>query len=29
LAKGDAAVIGDLQELFLKARQATGGSGEQ
>ena len=24
LAKGDAAVMGDLQELFLKTRQATG-----
>ena len=24
LAKGDAAVIGDLQDLFLKTRQATG-----
>jgi hypothetical protein len=29
LAKGDAAVAGDLQDLFLKTRQATGGSGEQ
>jgi hypothetical protein len=29
LAKGDAAVMGDLQELFMKTRQATGGSGEQ
>jgi hypothetical protein len=29
LAKGDAAVTGDLQELFMKTRQATGGSGEQ
>jgi hypothetical protein len=29
LAKGEAAVIGDLQELFLKTRQVTGGSGEQ
>jgi hypothetical protein len=26
LAKGDAAVIGDLQELFVKTRQATGSS---
>jgi hypothetical protein len=29
LAKGDAAVMGDLQELFMKTRQATGRSGEQ
>lgn len=29
LAKGDAAVTGDLQELFMKTRQATGGTGEQ
>jgi hypothetical protein len=28
LAKGDAGVVGDLQELFMKTRQATGGSGE-
>ena len=28
LAKGDAGVMGDLQELFTKTRQATGGSGE-
>ena len=26
LAKGEPAVIGDLQELFVKTRQATGGS---
>jgi hypothetical protein len=26
LAKGDAAVMGDLQELFVKTRQATGSS---
>ena len=29
LAKGDAGAMGDLQELFTKTRQATGGSGEQ
>jgi hypothetical protein len=29
LAKGDAGVMSDLQELFTKTRQATGGSGEQ
>jgi hypothetical protein len=29
LAKGDAGVMSDLQELFMKTRQATGGSGEQ
>jgi len=29
LAKGDAGVIGELQELFMKTRQATAGSGEQ
>jgi len=29
LAKGDAAVIGDLQELFVKTRQATGSSSKQ
>jgi len=29
LAKGDAGVVGDLQELFMKTRQATGGPGEQ
>ena len=29
LAKGDAGVMDDLQELFTKTRQATGGSGEQ
>ena len=28
LAKGDAGVVGDLQELFIKTRRATGGSGE-
>jgi len=28
LAKGDAGVTGDLQELFMKTRRATGGSGE-
>jgi len=28
LAKGDAAVLADLQELFVKTRQATGGFGE-
>jgi hypothetical protein len=28
LAKGDAGVVGDLQELFMKTRQATGGSAE-
>ena len=28
LAKGDAGVVGDLQELFMKTRQATGSSGE-
>lgn len=28
LAKGDAAVMGDLQDLFAKARQATAGSGK-
>jgi hypothetical protein len=26
LAKGDAAVMGDLQELFVKTQQATGSS---
>jgi hypothetical protein len=29
LAKGDAAVMGDLQELFMKTRQVTGGAEEQ
>jgi hypothetical protein len=29
LAKGDAGVMGDLQELFAKTRQATGGTGER
>jgi len=28
LAKGDAGVTGDLQELFMKTRRATGGFGE-
>jgi len=28
LAKGDVGVVGDLHELFIKTRQATGGSGE-
>ena len=28
LAKGDAGVMGELQELFTKTRQATGSSGE-
>jgi len=28
LAKGDAVVVADLQELFVKTRQATGGFGE-
>jgi hypothetical protein len=28
LAKGDAGVMGDLQELFAKTRQATGGAGQ-
>ena len=28
LAKGDAGVVADLQELFVKTRQATGGFGE-
>lgn len=28
LAKGDAGVVGDLQELFMKTRLATGGSAE-
>ena len=29
LAKGDSAVIGDLQELFVKTRAATGSAGAQ
>lgn len=29
LAKGDAGVVGDLQELFMKTREATVNSGEQ
>jgi hypothetical protein len=29
LAKGDAAVIGDLQDLFVKTRAATAGAGAQ
>jgi hypothetical protein len=29
LAKGDAGVMGDLEELFAKTRQAAGGTGEQ
>ena len=29
LAKGDPAVLGDLQDLFIKTRAATAGAGEQ